>query len=141
MREQELPEARQVAALCWRQGDAGRDTGREVLLITSSHGRWILPKGWPMEGKSDAEAAAIEAWEEAGVVRGDLSDPIGQFVAVKQGRSGHELRLPTQVFPYLVTELADDWPERHRRERRWLPLAEAAATVTEPDLAALLRGF
>jgi len=40
----------------------------QVLLITSrGTGRWIVPKGWPMEGKTPAESALQEAWEEAGV--------------------------------------------------------------------------
>ncbi len=138
MQDTELSGARQVAALCWRDGD----DRREVLLVTSSHGRWILPKGWPMEGRSDAEAAAIEAWEEAGVARGDVSArALGTYIMTKQDSAGRELRLPTRVFPLKVTELARNWPEKDRRERRWLPLAEAARTVTEPDLRTLLRAF
>ena len=57
------PRSLQVAALCHRRTKAGQ---KEVLLVTSrGTGRWILPKGWPMRGKSDAQAAAQEAWEEA----------------------------------------------------------------------------
>lgn len=134
-----LPERRQVAALCWRRAGGG---GREVLLVTSSHGRWILPKGWPMKGRTDAEAAAIEAWEEAGVLRGAISpDALGWFTVTKTDRHGHTLHLPARVFPYEVAALADDWPESDRRARRWLPLAEAAATVSEDDLRGLLRDF
>lgn len=132
-----LPEPRQVAALCWRPVEAGR----EVLLITSSHGRWILPKGWPMAGRSDAEAALIEAWEEAGV-RGAVvaSEPLGWFTVHKQ-RHGEVLELPARLFAAEVTDLADDWPERDRRERRWLPQDQAAAVVAEDDLRALIRAF
>ncbi len=40
----------------------------KVLLITSRDtGRWIMPKGWPMDGEQDWRAAEIEALEEAGV--------------------------------------------------------------------------
>ena len=60
------PPVLQLAALCHRK----TKRGHEVLLITSSHGRWILPKGWPIEGKSGRETALTEAWEEAGVKKG-----------------------------------------------------------------------
>ena len=40
----------------------------EFLLVTSREtGRWIIPKGWPIAGLEPAEAAAREAYEEAGV--------------------------------------------------------------------------
>ncbi|HLL59899.1 MAG TPA: NUDIX domain-containing protein, partial [Allosphingosinicella sp.] len=55
----------QVAALPYRRG---ADGSVEVLLVTTrGTGRWMVPKGWPMRGKSHAEAAAQEAFEEAGV--------------------------------------------------------------------------
>lgn len=133
-----LPKDHQTAALCWREGESTR----EVLLITSSHGRWIVPKGWPMRGKSDGEAAMIEAWEEAGVAHGNLTpEPLGKFMVHKHDKEGRELHLPTWLYALEVTELADDWPEKHRRERRWLSLDEAAETVTEPDLRSILRAF
>ena len=60
----EKAERRQVAALPWRRGD----TGIEILLVTSRETRrWVTPKGGRMAGKTDAEAAAQEALEEAGV--------------------------------------------------------------------------
>ncbi|HHX88347.1 MAG TPA: NUDIX domain-containing protein, partial [Paracoccus sp.] len=59
------PDYIQAAALCLREGNKGR----EVLLISSLKSeRWILPKGWPMKGRTLAGAALQEAWEEAGVV-------------------------------------------------------------------------
>ena len=58
------PKRVQVAALCFRE----TDTGKDVLLITSrGTGRWIVPKGWPIDGMGGSEAALREAWEEAGV--------------------------------------------------------------------------
>ena len=46
------PRSLQVGAIC-------RDSGTgEVLLITSrGTGRWVIPKGWPMAGRSLAGAA------------------------------------------------------------------------------------
>ena len=60
-------ETRQVAALPWRLEDGER----RILMITSRETRrWVIPKGGRMVGKSDPEAAAQEAMEEAGV-KGD----------------------------------------------------------------------
>ena len=59
----------QIGALYLRQ--TKRHT--EVLLVKSSRGRWIIPKGWPMDGLTEAQAAKVEAWEEAGVDKGKVS--------------------------------------------------------------------
>ena len=46
------PERMQVSALCHRRDASGKT---EILLITSrGTGRWILPKGWPIDGLSGA---------------------------------------------------------------------------------------
>ena len=127
----------QYAALPWRV----RDGAVEVLLITSSNGRWIVPKGWPMDGKAPHEAAAQEAWEEAGV-RGEItSRPLGVFHFDKVKKDGRAKRLEVQVFPLAVTQEAAGWPEADRRERRWLDQAEAAAAVSHAELSALLAAF
>ncbi|MCC7321992.1 MAG: NUDIX hydrolase [Rubellimicrobium sp.] len=134
-----VPRRRQLAALCWRDSAGG---GREVLMVTSSSGRWILPKGWPMSGKSDGDAAMTEAWEEAGVIRGKVAPrPLGQFIGAKLTREGDEVPLATRVYAIRVSETADDWPEKARRHRRWLPLSEAAELVTEDGLRDILRTF
>ena len=37
-----------------------------VMLVSSLESRrWVIPKGWPMKGLEDHEAAAREAFEEA----------------------------------------------------------------------------
>ena len=74
----------QVAAICYRTNEAGK----EVLLITSRDtGRWIVPKGWPINHKTPSESAAQEAWEEAGVVGRADSRPLGLFSYTKIGRA------------------------------------------------------
>jgi 8-oxo-dGTP pyrophosphatase MutT (NUDIX family) len=37
-------------------------------LHRTQHRRWVIPKGWPMKGRSPHGAAAMEASEEAGLV-------------------------------------------------------------------------
>lgn len=128
----------QAAALCLRDGPQGA----EVLLVTSlTRGRWVLPKGWPMKGRTLAGAALREAWEEAGV-RGAVQEaPVGTYVYDKLRKSGLTVPCRVEVFRVVVTDLAPDWPEAKKRRRAWFPLAEAAALVEEPALAVLLRGL
>ena len=130
------PEFIQVAALCLREG---RD-GREVLMITSrGTGRWVVPKGWPMKGRTLAGAAQQEAWEEGGVIGRVQKTPIGYYTYRKRHRTGLELACRVEVFPLDVADLARDWPERRSRKRRWMRPDEAARAVAETELAALLR--
>jgi 8-oxo-dGTP pyrophosphatase MutT (NUDIX family) len=40
----------------------------QILLVSSRETRrWVIPKGWQMKGKLDHQAAAQEAYEEAGL--------------------------------------------------------------------------
>lgn len=129
------PTHAQVAALCYREGTEGM----EVLLITSSHGRWILPKGWPMDDRSDAKAAQQEAWEEAGVKIGDLSKtPVGSYVGAKTFKNGATALCDTTVFAIEVAKMVKDFPEAEERNRKWVRLADAPDAVDDPDLALFL---
>lgn len=133
------PQRSQVAALCYR----GKGHDKEVLLVTSrGTGRWILPKGWPMADKAAPEAAAQEAWEEAGVKRGKLGqEPIGAFSYEKELDNGVIAPCEATVFPLKVKELADEFPEADERNRTWVAPREAAKMVSEPGLKRLLRTF
>jgi 8-oxo-dGTP pyrophosphatase MutT (NUDIX family) len=53
----------QVAAVCYRAGTQGI----EFLLVQTRSGRWIFPKGGVEAGLTQAQSAALEAFEEAGV--------------------------------------------------------------------------
>jgi 8-oxo-dGTP pyrophosphatase MutT (NUDIX family) len=58
-----LRECEQVAAVCYRV----RGGEIEFLLVKTGKGRWIFPKGSVEPGLTHAQAAALEAFEEAGV--------------------------------------------------------------------------
>ncbi len=58
-----LKDRQQVAAVCYRIGK--RDV--EFLLVQTRGGRWIFPKGGVESGLTQAQSAALEAIEEAGV--------------------------------------------------------------------------
>ena len=53
----------QVAAVCYR----ARAKGIEFLLVRTNSGHWTFPKGKAEPGLTHAQAAALEAFEEAGV--------------------------------------------------------------------------
>lgn len=132
------PDFVQAAALCLRQGEVGT----EVLLVSSlSTKRWILPKGWPMEGRTLAGAALQEAWEEAGVQGRVHEVARGVMRYRKSVKGGIPVLCRCEVFEVEVTAMAEDWPEKGHRHRRWLPVADAVKLVREPDLKALLRGL
>lgn len=130
------PAALQVGMLCTRQGPEGP----EVLLVkTLDTGRWIIPKGWPMKGRSLQDAAAQEAWEEAGARGRVLPQEIGRLAGTKRLKSGLEVPSEIAVFQMQDTQLSDIYPEARKRKRRMLPARQAADLADMPDLADLIR--
>lgn len=132
------PAGLQVAALCRRE----REGRIEILLLSSLRTRrWILPKGWPMVGRSLADSALREAWEEAGV-RGLVSnEAIGRYGYDKIRAGGQTLHCDVQVFPVDEVTLADQFPEAGRRRRKWVRARRAAELVAEPELRDLLAAL
>ncbi|WP_227271305.1 NUDIX hydrolase [Roseobacter weihaiensis] len=128
----------QFAALCYRI----RKGKIQVLLITSrTSKRWIVPKGWPMDGKTPSESAAIEAWEEAGVRGRSDGRCIGIFSYSKGMEDQSDLPCLAMVFTVEVKEIADDYPEAGQRERLWVSRKKAARLVDEPELVRILLDF
>ena len=134
----ETSETRQVAALPWRQGESGV----EVMMITSRETRrWVIPKGGRMVGKTDPQAAAQEAYEEAGVQGETLDAVVGHFRYGKRLKSGRVQATIASVYPLEVFIQLGAWPEDAQRERRWMSTEDAAAAVDEVELAELIRDF
>lgn len=129
--------ADQIAAMPVRWDSKGR---LRVLMVTSrERGRWIMPKGWLMDGKKPWQAAKIEALEEAGAV-GFVSDrKIGVYHYDKRLGGGLISPCRVTVYPMIVDELKRRWKERKERKRHWFSLPKAARLVDEPELADLLR--
>ncbi|HZZ33379.1 MAG TPA: NUDIX hydrolase [Phenylobacterium sp.] len=129
----------QFAALPWRPSAAG---GVEVLLITSRETRrWVIPKGWPIAGKSAAKSAAWEAFEEAGVQGKIAKRPMGTYAYDKRLKNGRLQHVRVAVFPLQVDSEAEAYLELGQREKLWLPPPEAARRVDEPELMVLLATF
>src|SRR5688572_6613863 len=119
--------------------DFREDGSPHILLITSRETRrWVIPRGNPIAGLSPAQAAAQEAFEEAGV-RGEVEDrALGSYPYDKRRADGSTVPAEVEVFALRVSEELDRWPEKNQRERRWFTPAEAAEAVEEPELKALL---
>jgi 8-oxo-dGTP pyrophosphatase MutT (NUDIX family) len=135
---QSPPPRRQVAALPYRIV-AG---GLEILLITSRDtGRWVIPKGGLMKKHTEAQAAAVEALEEAGL-RGTVSKkPIGGY-SYDKGPGASEPRVcQVKVYALAVTRQLKKFKEKGQRELQWMTQEEAAAQVAEPELSELIRSF
>jgi 8-oxo-dGTP pyrophosphatase MutT (NUDIX family) len=128
----------QFAALCYRVAKARP----EFLLVTSRDTRrWIVPKGWPMDGHTPTEAALIEAYEEAGVSGRAFDACIGVYSYVKRMRPGPDLACLVMVYPVLVKRLAQDYPEKGQRRRRWLSRKKAAQKASESALGRIILDF
>jgi 8-oxo-dGTP pyrophosphatase MutT (NUDIX family) len=128
----------QYAALPYRR--AGGET--EVMLVTSRRtGRWIIPKGWPMKGKSPCATAACEALEEAGVLGRIGKAPIGSYSYEKELKGGEVVGCRVFVYLLEVERQRRNWPERDKRQTRWLSPIEAASSVRETVLAQIIRQF
>ncbi|WP_413720035.1 NUDIX hydrolase [Silicimonas sp. MF1-12-2] len=128
----------QFGALCWRV----KNDKVQVLLVTSrQRKRWILPKGWPVDGATPVEAAEREAWEEAGVTGKAKPVCVGVYSYVKDINSEDRLPCVVAVFPVKVKKQHADWPEKSERRRKWMSLKEAAKAVDEKELTAILSGF
>jgi 8-oxo-dGTP pyrophosphatase MutT (NUDIX family) len=132
----------QSAALCWR-----KQRGQlQILLVTSREtGRWVVPKGWLIAGLTDAETAAREAFEEAGVMGKVGLTPLGSFdydkITDRAADADVALQCRVMVFPMRVTDLRKRFPESGERKRKWFARDVAATKVDEPELQALLAGF
>ena len=126
----------QIGALCLRTGKSGL----QVLLVKSSRGRWILPKGWPEENLTDAETAKAEAWEEAGVAKGKVSKtPVGGYLTEKRYDDGRRVPCHVSVYQIDVRKTAKDYPEAAIRRRKWMTLDKAIDKTKDKGLRALLK--
>lgn len=120
----------------WRLASDG---GLEFLLVTSRTSKhWLLPKGWPIPGKSGVESALQEAFEEAGIHAKGQETPIGRYAFIKVL---HDLtELPCTMAVYAVGNIreVDEWPEKGQRERGWFSQADAVAIAFDFNLSLFL---
>jgi len=117
-----LRRCEQVAAVCYRVGDKGI----EFLLVQTAKGRWTFPKGSAEPGLTHAQAAALEAFEEAGVVDGRMEEvAFARYVRRKSNKMRSPLGAVPAVDAHLCEVLGLDPPQEFKRNPSWFTADEA----------------
>ncbi|KAL2317268.1 hypothetical protein Fmac_031144 [Flemingia macrophylla] len=106
----------------YKIGDQPQQVDIQVLVITSQKGKGMLfPKGgWELD-ESKKEAALRETIEEAGV-RGTVEGKLGKWSFKSKT---HDTFYEGYMFPLLVEEQLEFWPEQNARQRIWMSVSEA----------------
>jgi len=112
-----------VAAYCY----LGKGSDHKVVLISSTTGRWIIPKGQTEKKHHKRAVALMEAWEEAGIM-GKVTGKSRSFIIDRGGKA------KWVIFPVKVKALEDDWPERKLRKRCMVSPKEAVKRIDNADL-------
>jgi 8-oxo-dGTP pyrophosphatase MutT (NUDIX family) len=123
-----LRQCEQVAAVCYRLGR----NGIEFLLVqTRGSRRWTFPKGGVEPGLTHAQAAALEAFEEAGVHGRMEEAPFAQYVRLRRsGKKGSGIREEI-VSAHLCEVLWQGPPEESSRNPKWFSPAQAKRRLRE----------
>ena len=117
----------------------------QVLLIQSSARKgWVLPKGgWETDERTCEEAACREAWEEAGIeckIEKDLGTIDEKRTEEQAKKNPHALRSVYRFYEVRVKEEKDSWPEKHKRDRRWMTYSKAKELLRDrPELLEALE--
>jgi 8-oxo-dGTP pyrophosphatase MutT (NUDIX family) len=126
-----LSECEQVAAVCYRLGS----NGVEFLLIrTRGSGRWTFPKGSTEAGLTHAQAAALEAFEEAGVHGRIEETPFTRYVRRKRSngrKSRSAIEKETAVNAHLCEVSRLSPPQEANRDRTWCSAQDARRRLRE----------
>ena len=120
-----LRDCEQVAAVCYRV----RGAGIEFLLVqTRNSGRWTFPKGGTEPGLTHAQAAALEAFEEAGVHGRMEEASFARYLRRKRGDTADK-NLAVNAHLCEVTRL--DPPQELNRNRTWFAADKAKQRLRE----------
>ncbi|HXC43447.1 MAG TPA: NUDIX domain-containing protein [Candidatus Dormibacteraeota bacterium] len=126
-----LRDCEQVAAVCYR---VAKD-GIEFLLIrTRGNGRWTFPKGSTEAGLTHAQAAALEAFEEAGVHGRIEEASFARYVRRKRSdgrKSRGVLEKETEVNAHLCEVSRLSPPQESNRDRTWFSAQDARRRLRE----------
>jgi 8-oxo-dGTP pyrophosphatase MutT (NUDIX family) len=124
----------QVAAVCYRVGSSGI----EFLLVRTGSGHWTFPKGSAEPGLTHAQAAALEAFEEAGVHGRMEEASFTRYIRRKGGKTGNSARsgersaikeIAIQAHLCEVSRL--DPPQERNRNPTWFSADKAKRRLAE----------
>jgi 8-oxo-dGTP pyrophosphatase MutT (NUDIX family) len=97
----------------------------EFLLIQTRGGRWIFPKGSAEPGLTHAQAAALEAFEEAGVHGRIQEAAFTCYVRRKRANDGDSTSVEVTVHAHLCEVLWLDRPQELDRNPAWFSAEKA----------------
>jgi 8-oxo-dGTP pyrophosphatase MutT (NUDIX family) len=126
-RLRKLCECDQVAAVCYRM----RGGSIEFLLVQTrgGRGRWTFPKGSAEPGLTHAQAAALEAFEEAGVHGRIEEASFARYVLGRQPGARKPASRSNEkgvgVNAHLCEVLRLGPPQESKRNRTWLSVENA----------------
>jgi 8-oxo-dGTP pyrophosphatase MutT (NUDIX family) len=130
-----LRKCEQVAAVCYRV----RGVEIEFLLVQTRKGRWTFPKGSAMPGLTHAQAAALEAFEEAGVHGRMEEASFTRYVHPKGGNTQRSVVTEIAVSAHLCEVLRLGPPQEFDRNPTWFPADKAKRRLRDdraPDFGA-----
>lgn len=127
----ELRGSEQVAAICYRV----RNSAIEFLLVQTRSGRWIFPKGSAEPGLTHAQAAALEAFEEAGVHGRIEEAPFARYLRRKNADSRNTPAVEVITNAYLCAVLRLDPPQEPHRNPAWFSPQKAKRCLREDRAA------
>jgi 8-oxo-dGTP pyrophosphatase MutT (NUDIX family) len=117
----------QVAAVCYRV----RPAGIEFLLVQTRSGRWTFPKSKVEAGLTHAQAAALEAFEEAGV-RGRMEEAsFPQYVKRKGAAADVPAGVELIINAYLCEVLKLTAPQESGRTPTWFTVEKTRRRLRE----------
>lgn len=115
----------------------GRGKNRRLFLVTARrHGHWIVPTGKPEARLSDKRVAALEAFEEAGLV-GRLQKLNRPGRVHCHSASGKRRKL--DLYGLKVDKALRHWPEQDQRKRRLVGLDEFEHIPMDAQLKRAIR--
>jgi 8-oxo-dGTP pyrophosphatase MutT (NUDIX family) len=119
----------QVAAVCYRV----RRQDIEFLLVQTRGGRWTFPKGSAEPGLTRAQAAALEAFEEAGVHGRMEEAPFTRYIRDKRARRSVEKSAEKSlaVTAHLCEVLRLGAPQESGRNPSWFSADKAKRRLRE----------
>lgn len=120
-----LKQCEQVAAVCYRV----RMGVIEFLLVQTGKGRWIFPKGNVEPGLTHAQAAALEAFEEAGVHGRMEEASFTRYVRRRRGEGAGEQE--PAVNAHLCEVLRQVPPQEAGRNPTWFSADKAKQRLQE----------
>jgi 8-oxo-dGTP pyrophosphatase MutT (NUDIX family) len=119
-----LKECEKVAAVCYRM----HASGVQFLLVQTRRGRWTFPKGHVEPGLTHAQAAALEAFEEAGV-HGRMEE--ASFARYVDYKHRHSTVASIRVSAHLCEVSRLESPPEPGRNRTWFSADTAKKRLRE----------